>query len=84
MSKEAARRVLELSFTDQDRTRMHELAERNRRGLLSDDAAAELDNYIRVGTLLTTLKLRARRILSPVRVVLREELLAAGLFEPNP
>ena len=63
MSKEAARRVLELAFTDQDRTRMHDLAERNRRGLLSDDAAAELDNYIRVGTLLTTLKLRARRIL---------------------
>ena len=63
MSKEAARRILELTFTDGDRARMHSLAERNRRGKLSDEEEAELDHFCRVGTLLSILKLRARRIL---------------------
>jgi hypothetical protein len=63
MSKEAARRILDLAFTDEDRARMHDLAERNRRGELSDDEEAELDHFCRVGTLLSILKLRARRVL---------------------
>jgi len=63
MSKQAARRILELSFTDEDRKRMHDLAERNRRGELSEDEEAELDHFCRVGTLLSILKLRARRVL---------------------
>jgi hypothetical protein len=63
MSRGAARRVLNLAFTDEDRARMHELAERNRRGELTDDEEAEFDNFCRVGTLLSILKLRARRVL---------------------
>jgi hypothetical protein len=64
MSKDAARRIQDLGFADEDRARMHELAERNRRGELSDDEEAELDHFSRVGTLLTILKLRARRVLN--------------------
>jgi hypothetical protein len=63
MSKEAARRILDLAFTDADRARMHDLAERNRRGELLDDEEAELDHFCRVGTLLSILKLRAGRVL---------------------
>ncbi len=64
MSKATARHVQRLAFTDEERSRMHELAARNRRGELSDEEEAELDHYLRVGSLLTTLKLRARRVLN--------------------
>ena len=68
MSKDAARRIQELAFTDEDRERMRELAERNRLGTISDDEEAELDHFLRVGSLLTILKVRARRVLkSPSR-----------------
>jgi len=63
MSKETARRIVDLSFTDEDRARMHDLAAHNRRGELSDEEEAELDHFCRVGTLLSILKVRARRIL---------------------
>lgn len=63
MTKETARRILELAFSDEDRERMHELAAKNRRGELSDEEEAELDHFNRVGTLLSILKVRARRVL---------------------
>jgi hypothetical protein len=63
MSKAAARRILGLAFTEEDRARMHDLAERNRRGKLSEEEEAELDDFCRVGTLLSILKVRARRVL---------------------
>ncbi len=63
MSKGAARRILDLAFSDEDRSRMHDLAERNRRGAISEDEEAELDHFCRVGTLLSILKVRARRVL---------------------
>jgi hypothetical protein len=63
MSKGAARRILDLAFTEEDRARMHDLAERNRRGVLSDEEEAEFDHFCRVGTLLSILKVRARRVL---------------------
>ena len=63
ISKGAAHRILDLSFSDEDRARMRDLAERNRRGALSDDEEAELDHFCRVGTFLSILKVRARRVL---------------------
>jgi len=63
MTKGAARRIQGLTFTEQEIARVRELAERNRQGRLSDDEDAELDHYLRVGTPLTVLKLRARRVL---------------------
>lgn len=65
MSKATARRIQALEFSEEDRARMHELAERNRRGQLSDDEEAELDHFLRVGTMLSILNLRARRVLAP-------------------
>jgi hypothetical protein len=63
MSKAAARRIQNLKFPAQDRERMHDLAQRNQRGELSDEEEYELDHYCRVGTLLSILKVRARRLL---------------------
>ena len=63
MSKSTARRLQKLAFTDEERARMHELAERNRRAQLTDDEESELDHFLRVGSLMTILKLRARRVL---------------------
>jgi hypothetical protein len=63
LSKQAARRILDLEFTDDDRARMHDLAARNRCGELTEDEEAELDHFCRVGTLLSILKIRAQRVL---------------------
>jgi hypothetical protein len=63
MTKDAARRILEISFSDADRERMHELAKKNRRGELSEDEESEMEHFNRVGTLLSILKVRARRVL---------------------
>lgn len=63
MSRDAARRILTLALTEEDRMRASELAELNRQGKLSDDEEADLDNLCRVGTLLSILKVRARRVL---------------------
>jgi hypothetical protein len=63
MSKQAARRVLDLEFPEEDRARMHELAERNRRGELDEEDEQLLDHFCRVGTMLSILKARARRVL---------------------
>jgi hypothetical protein len=65
MSRQAARRILELSISNEDRSRVASLAQRNRRGALSDDELAELDHFSRVATLLSILKVRARRVLKP-------------------
>jgi tetratricopeptide (TPR) repeat protein len=69
MSRETARRILQLDFTAEDRQRMHELAEKNRSGQLTEDEEEMLDDYCRVGTLLSTLKLRSRRRLLAVALV---------------
>ena len=67
MSKETARRVLDLEFTEEDRATMHDLAQRNQRGELSEEEEAELDHFCRVGTLLSILKVRARQVLKKPR-----------------
>ena len=53
MSKAAARRIVELAFSDEERSRMRALAALNRRGELSHDEEAELDHLCRVGALLS-------------------------------
>jgi hypothetical protein len=67
MSKGAAHRILDLALSEEDRARMRDLAERNRRGALSDDEEAELDHFCRVGNLLSILKVRARLVLKSRR-----------------
>ena len=63
ISPRVAARIVDLDFTNEERQRMHQLAERNRAGQLTPEEQAELDNYTRVGTMLSVLKSRARQVL---------------------
>jgi hypothetical protein len=57
---DAARSLLELHFRQDAVKRMNELAERNRRGELSDQEQSELEKYLRVGTFLNLVQAKAR------------------------
>ncbi len=63
LSSELARYVLRLSFSEQDKARMHELALGNQDGSLSPEDQEELHNYIKVGHLLAILQSKARQTL---------------------
>ena len=69
MSRDTAEHILQLEFSDQERKRMHELAQRNRSGHLAPGEDEELDNFCRVGTTLSLLKSRARQVLKSRRRV---------------
>jgi hypothetical protein len=56
----AARALLKLEFTTDDRERMHELAVKNQAGKLTGTEQHELDGYLRVGRLLDLLAAKAR------------------------
>ena len=58
-----ARYILKLSFSDQDKLHMHELAVRNQEGVISPSELQELQNYVTAGDLLALLQSRARRAL---------------------
>lgn len=63
LTADAAKSILALQFTDSDIRRMNLLAEKAREGALSEEERDELDNYERVGHLLSLMKSRARRSL---------------------
>jgi hypothetical protein len=63
LSPDVARGFLRLSFRDEDRRRMNELAEKAGLGTVTSEEQAELDSYERVGHLLSVLKSKARRSL---------------------
>ena len=63
LSPELARYVLGLTFTEQDKVRMHELAVGNQDRALSSEEKDELHNYIKVGHLLAVLQSQARQAL---------------------
>lgn len=60
----AAKALLKLSFTPQDRDRMHDLAVKNQGGGLTEAEQRELESYRRVGRLLDLLASRARLALA--------------------
>jgi hypothetical protein len=60
---ELARFILDLDFSGQDKTRMHDLAVRNQDDALSPTEKEELLAFARAGTLLAILQSRARRAL---------------------
>jgi hypothetical protein len=60
LSQTAARALLKLEFTGDDRRRMHELAVKNQAGDLTAVEQQELDDYLRVGRLLDLLGAKAR------------------------
>jgi hypothetical protein len=59
----AARAILALSFPEADQQRMRELSAKAREGTLTPDEQAEIDNYERVGHVLSLWKSKARRSL---------------------
>jgi hypothetical protein len=63
LSAEAARVLLRLDFNTDDRTRMNQLAAKNRAGKLTPTEEQELNSYIRVGQMLGILQSKARRSL---------------------
>ena len=63
MSPSAAQFVLSLAFSNEDRERMQDLADRNQAGELDRDEKQELNNYVRTGHLLALMQSRARRAL---------------------
>jgi hypothetical protein len=63
ISREAARGILKLEFSDCDLARMHELAVKNQEGTLSTAELEELDNWVKVGDLIAILQSKARKIL---------------------
>jgi len=67
MSRATAKRLVKLEFTEKEKQRMHELAERNQAGALAPGEDEELDNFCRVGNTLSLLKSRARQVLKSRR-----------------
>ena len=63
LSRQLARYVLTLGFSEDDQARMRDLAARNQDGLLSSDEEAELGNYVKAGHLLALLQAKARKSL---------------------
>jgi hypothetical protein len=63
LSPEAARALLSLSFPQQDRERMNQLAEKAREGKLTEKERVEIESYERVGHVIGLLQSKARRSL---------------------
>jgi hypothetical protein len=61
MAPEAARLILTLGFSQDDRARMHELAVKNQEGAITPEERQELDSYVKVGDLLAILQSMARK-----------------------
>lgn len=67
LSAEAARYILTMTFPQSDIERMQELAGKARAGTLTLDEHIELDNYERVGHVLSLMKSKARQALKKAR-----------------
>ena len=63
LSPNLARHILDRSFSEADKARMHDLATRNQDDALSKSEKRELMAYAKTGTLLSILKSQARRAL---------------------
>ena len=63
MSPRVARAILGLSFPKNDISRMHELSAKARAGTLTPEEDAQMNNFERVGSILATLKSKARQVL---------------------
>jgi hypothetical protein len=61
LSSAAARSLMELDFSDDDRSRMNHLAALARSGELTKAEDAELEDFLYVGNLLALIHAKARR-----------------------
>jgi hypothetical protein len=62
LSPRVANAILGLSFQKDDLARMHELSAKARAGSLTPEEDAEMDAFERVGSILSTLKSKARQV----------------------
>jgi hypothetical protein len=62
-SREVAEYLLSIDFEGSDLERMNVLAERAREGTLTPEQTTELDSYLHVGSLLSIVQSKARRLL---------------------
>ena len=60
LSAAAAKTILDLDFNQVDKDRMRELSAKAREGILTDEEQAEINNYERVGHILSLMKSKAR------------------------
>ncbi|MGH7135833.1 MAG: hypothetical protein ACREHD_08845 [Pirellulales bacterium] len=65
LSPRVARAILGLSLPKGEISRMRELSAKARAGTLTPEEEAEMDNFERVGSILSTLKSKARQVLKP-------------------
>ncbi len=63
MSPDVAQYLLSFDFDAEDRERMEVLAERARAGNLTPAETAELDSYLHIGSLISIMQSKARRLL---------------------
>jgi hypothetical protein len=63
LSAAAARAILALNFPQADKDRMRQLSAKAQEGTLTPEEQAEINNYERVGHLLSLMKSKARRSL---------------------
>lgn len=63
MTHEAAESILNIRFSAQDVTRMHELLDEGNKGTITTEEREEADSYERVGHLIAMLQSVARRTL---------------------
>jgi hypothetical protein len=61
LSVAAAKAILEFGFCPADKERMRQLSAKAREGTLDADEQGEINNYERVGHILSLMKLKARR-----------------------
>lgn len=67
ISPAVARAIVELSFSPDDTLRMRELSAKANAGKLTAEENAEMDNFERVGAMLSVLKSKARLVLKEPR-----------------
>lgn len=65
-SREAAEAILNLGFSDTDRDRATELAEKSGTGLMTQDEQREMEGFRHVGRFLELIKSRARLSLKSI------------------
>jgi hypothetical protein len=61
MTRPVARHILRLGFSEEDRARMHELAEKNQEGGLAPGEGEELEYYVTAADWLSLLQSKARK-----------------------
>jgi hypothetical protein len=60
LTPDAARYLLGFGFTESDRNRMQELADKSQAGTLAEDEEREFDSYLHIGNLLAVMQSKAR------------------------